>query len=123
MARLQTAITLATIETNGVTDIAGNPLSTPAPSNFFIFAGDANRDRKVNALDFNALATHFGQKGALSGGGDFNCDGVVNTADFGALSFNFNKQLPPPPQQAAAPDLFSAARIYSRTDSELVESY
>jgi autotransporter-associated beta strand protein len=55
--------------------------------------GDANLDGKVNALDFNALATHFGQTGQLWTAGDFNDDGVVSTADFTALANDFNATL------------------------------
>src|SRR5262249_29216220 len=58
--------------------------------------GDANLDGVVNALDFNALASRFGQSGKLWSDGDWNYDGMVNTLDFNALAVNFNQALPVP---------------------------
>jgi hypothetical protein len=52
--------------------------------------GDANLDGKVNALDFNALATNFGGSGKVWTQGDYNYDGTVNTQDFTLLAQNFN---------------------------------
>jgi hypothetical protein len=60
-------------------------------------AGDANIDGVVNALDFNALATHFGQSSQTWSGADFNADGVVNTIDFNALASNFGSSYNPNP--------------------------
>jgi hypothetical protein len=56
------------------------------------YNGDANLDGKVNALDFNALATNFGKTPGSDvwTQGDFNYDGNVNTQDFMALVGNFN---------------------------------
>jgi hypothetical protein len=79
----------------------------------YTFAGDANLDGKVNALDFNALASNFGgASGKFWNQGDFNYDGAVNTADFTALSQNFNLVLPSPPLGGLVPEpgeLFLAA--------------
>ena len=54
--------------------------------------GDANLDGKVNALDFNAVATNFGVNNGSNvwSGGDFNYDGTVDTDDFMMLAQNFN---------------------------------
>jgi hypothetical protein len=56
------------------------------------YNGDANLDGKVNALDFNALATNFGKTPGSDvwTQGDFNYDGSVNTSDFTMLAGNFN---------------------------------
>jgi autotransporter-associated beta strand protein len=64
--------------------------------------GDANLDGKVNALDFNALATNFGNSNVYWYQGDFNYDNTVNTSDFMVLAQNFNKLAPAP---SAAPVL------------------
>ncbi len=58
----------------------------------YTLSGDANLDGAVNALDFNAVASNFGQNagGEVWTQGDFNYDGVVNTQDFTALAANFN---------------------------------
>jgi autotransporter-associated beta strand protein len=62
------------------------------------YLGDANIDGKVNALDFNALATNYGATGAaVWQQGDFNYDGSVDTLDFNQLAGNFNQSLPAPP--------------------------
>ena len=45
----------------GITDSSNNVLAADGTLNFFVLSADANHDGKVNALDFNALATHFGQ--------------------------------------------------------------
>ena len=63
--------------------------------------GDANLDGKVNALDFNFLASGYGAGSNLWTKGDFNFDGNVDTLDFDALASNFNQSTPPP----AAPAL------------------
>jgi autotransporter-associated beta strand protein len=58
----------------------------------FVYKGDANLDGKVNALDFNAVATNFGvSSNSFWTQGDFTYDGLVNTSDFTALAANFNK--------------------------------
>jgi hypothetical protein len=68
----------------------------------YTYYGDANVDGIVNALDFNAVASHFG---ALSGKlwyeGDFNYDGRVNSLDFNAVAINFNQVLAAAPAASA----------------------
>ena len=56
--------------------------------------GDANLDGKVNASDFAALASHYGQSGAYWYQGDFNYDGTVDSADFNILAADYNMSLP-----------------------------
>ena len=60
----------------------------------YTLAGDANLDGKVNALDFDALASNFGGAGSFWTQGDFNYDGAVTSMDFVALAMNFNSTLP-----------------------------
>jgi hypothetical protein len=67
-------------------------------------AGDANADGKVNALDFNAIATNFGIKGATWRQGNFNQDVVVNTADFDIFAANFNGGAFAPPLDSIVPE-------------------
>jgi hypothetical protein len=62
----------------------------------YAYYGDANLDGTVNALDFNSLATNFGQNAPEWVKGDFNYDGVVNSLDFTALAGNVNSTLPAP---------------------------
>jgi hypothetical protein len=56
----------------------------------YTYFGDANIDGKVNALDFNALASSFGAVEQNWIQGDFNYDGTLDSLDFAALSANFN---------------------------------
>ncbi len=111
-----TTITVADfvlIGTDIVIKNTGNP-------NAVLISGDANFDGRVNALDFNALATGFGSSGEFWDGGDFNSDGVVNTLDFTLLADHFNQTqsinagnlgtLVPEPQFLLIPVLFGALR-------------
>jgi hypothetical protein len=94
-------------------------LSSDFEFDFFALGADANHDRSVNALDFNALASNFGIPNRTFAQGDFNYDGSVNTADFNALAAQFNKTLAPAAQTAAVsaaqavtlPDLFSSEPV------------
>jgi hypothetical protein len=105
-----------TIKATGIAGTSGNPMSANYNLDFFVLAADANRDTKVNALDFNALATNFGASGRTFTTGDFNYDGHVNSLDFNVLAARFNQPLPAGavPQGmtlAARPVQFSPTRI------------
>jgi hypothetical protein len=107
------------------------PFNTPLPPDFsfdfFALGADANHDRTVNALDFNAVATNFGIPNRNFGQGDFNYDGIVNTSDFTALAMQFGKTLAPPSQSpmvsavqaSPALDLFSSKPILGQRDPSL----
>jgi autotransporter-associated beta strand protein len=62
----------------------------------FVYSGDSNLDGRVNALDFNAVASNFGGASKFWTNGDFSYDGTVNTVDFNALALNFNRSEPTP---------------------------
>jgi hypothetical protein len=71
----------------------------------YTYAGDANLDGIVNALDFNAVATNFGiSSSGLWSQGDFNYDGAVNTADFMAMAQNFGEVLASPAPGTVVPE-------------------
>jgi hypothetical protein len=86
----------ATLNGPMITDLAGNSLASSPTETFFFVNADANRDRTVNALDFNALATNFGLVGGTFSQGNFNYDGGVNTLDFNVLAAGFGTSLPAP---------------------------
>jgi hypothetical protein len=69
-----------------------------------LLAGDANRDRIVNHLDFNILHAHFNPAvtGRIWDQGDFTGDGIVNFTDFQILERNFGNSLPTPAPAAPA---------------------
>jgi hypothetical protein len=68
----------------------------------YTYYGDGNLDGKVNALDFNFLASNFGATvtpGSLTPSwteGDYNLDGIVDSSDFSMLATNYNKDITPP---------------------------
>jgi hypothetical protein len=88
----------ATILNGIVADADGKSLGRDYTMSFFSFQGDANHDRTINALDFNALASNFGQSNKGFAGGDFNLDGITNTADFTLLASRFNQFFDGPAQ-------------------------
>lgn len=86
----------ATVPALGI--MSGNEFSRqPASRDFFVLAGDANRDRTVSLGDFLVLRRHFGQSGRVFSEGDFNYDGVVSLADFLILRGNFGQSVQPSP--------------------------
>jgi hypothetical protein len=93
----------ATLPAASVTNALGTPLATDATFDFFVLAGDANRDRSVNLLDFNILAQNFGQSGRLFSQGDFTYDGTVDLLDFNILANKFG--------QSVGPGTFAMMRI------------
>ena len=108
----------------GTQNSAGDALAADYDLPFFVLSADANRDRSVNALDFNILASHFGASGATTlADGDLNFDGQVDSADFTLLAQQFGATVPAPAQAlsiagSAAPNLF-ASRPISLADSVL----
>ena len=91
------------------TDLSGNTQSAAFDYDFFLLSADANHDRRVHALDFNALASNFGKPNPTFSKGDFNFDNKVDTSDFIALATKFGTFLAPPAAPPAAP--FATASI------------
>lgn len=88
-----TAVGYAEASAIGITSFQGQPLDNTAILARYTYRGDANLDGVVNALDFNALASHFGLHGAHWFEGDFVEDGTVDTSDFTMLAQNFQMSL------------------------------
>jgi hypothetical protein len=86
----------ATLPAGSVRDAAGNPLPAPHVIDFFVLAGDINRDRTVNGTDFAILAGSFGRGGRTFEQGDLNGDAFVNGSDFAILAGNFGRTVPAP---------------------------
>ncbi len=109
----KTALGYATASSLGISTFDGQPVSGSTVLVHYTYAGDANLDGKVNALDFNALATNFGQNAGSDvwTQGDFNYDGVVNTQDFTALASNFNQVLASPSLGTLVPEPASLALV------------
>jgi hypothetical protein len=60
----------------------------------YTLAGDSNLDGAVDSIDFNSLASHFGQSNQTWLNGDFNYDDMVDSLDFNALAANFGELIP-----------------------------
>lgn len=104
-----------TINASDIANSAGVSASgSPIVLDFFIFRGDANRDRLINIADFSTLAARFNLAGTYSQG-DFNYDGVTTIADFSILAAKFNTSLPAARPAGAGP-LFGAIRIDRAVD-------
>ena len=85
----------ATMTAASVTDLTGNQVTAPLNLSFFVLAGDANRDRHVDAQDQAILTANLGQSNRTFSQGDFNYDGTVNAADQAILDANWHYWLPP----------------------------
>jgi len=107
----------------GQQDVAGNAMAVDpsAPYSFFVLAGDADRSKTVDTIDFNLLAANFSQSGQNFSQGDFSYDGTVDTIDFNLLAANFSKALAAP-AAAAAPSgsLFSQSLVNSTLASQVL---
>ena len=93
----------ARVAREDVTDLAGN-FFDGALLDFYFMQADANRDRRVDLGDFNALAANFGQSNRNFSQGDFTYDGVVNLADFNVMASRFGRALAPSVGAAPADD-------------------
>jgi hypothetical protein len=83
-------VTLLTAE---IATPAGAPLETDHVFDFFVLAGDADRDRKVDSADLDILASNWQQTPRPFSRGDFDLSGVVDVTDLGILATNWQKSL------------------------------
>jgi hypothetical protein len=72
---------------------------------------DTNFDGKVNALDFNAIATNFGTAFPTFSKGDLNLDGSIDTNDFMILAQNFGMTSPAPGLGSVVPEPAALAAL------------
>ena len=100
--------------TSGAGQLDGNRDGTGGDNftfEFFVLAGDANRDKAVNLLDFNILAANFGQANRNFAQGDFDYSGTVNLQDFNLLAARFGQVLPGPAAGAGGTVTASGTRV------------
>jgi hypothetical protein len=107
----KTALGYASASTLGVSSFDGQTVNGSSVLVRYTYLGDANLDGKVNALDFNLLASNFGGSSILWNQGDFNYDGVVNSVDFTSLAVNFNSALTAPALGGLLPEPTSIAAL------------
>jgi hypothetical protein len=91
--------------TAGVTDAAGNAVSSDGGFDFFVLAADGNRNGTVEITDFNILAANFGKSGETftQGNYDYSSDGTITLLDFNVLAANFGKQVMVPTGPGSVP--------------------
>lgn len=87
----------ATVLAGTVSDTTGSQLAADINGDFFVLAGDANRDRKVDIQDLAILAGNWAGDGRTFSQGDFNYDSWVDAADLGILAASWQKVLGAPP--------------------------
>jgi hypothetical protein len=117
----KTALGYATAAGVGIGTFDGQSVGGTTSLVRYTFSGDANIDGKVNALDFNALATNFGTGGGeFWFQGDFNYDGSVNTSDFTTLAQNFGQVLSSPSLSAVVPEPIAQMTVVITAVSYLV---
>jgi ELWxxDGT repeat protein len=93
-----------TLPTAGASDASGNALASAVTLDFYVFGGDANRDRKVDFNDLAALAQNYNTSGGKTWAqGDFNGDGGVDFLDLAMLAQRYNIALPAPGATMAQP--------------------
>ena len=86
----------------------------------YTLSGDADVTGTVDTLDFNLLATNFGQSGKMWQDGDFDYSMAVDTLDFNLLAVNFGQSMPADsvgalvPEPAGALLLVGAAMLGAR---------
>jgi hypothetical protein len=98
-----------TIPAGAITSATNQPLTEDLVVNFFVLAGDANRDRVVDITDLGILATNWQGTGRTFSQGDFNYDGTVDITDLGILASKWQQAVPAPAARAA-PTPFAATR-------------
>jgi uncharacterized delta-60 repeat protein len=101
----------ATLPAGSVRDAAGNPLASDFTFDFYVLAGDANRDRTVDFNDLAILAQNYNTTGGMTfDEGDFNYDGTVDFNDLAILAQRYNTTLAPP-APAATPVFNTTAPV------------
>lgn len=92
----------ATLSASAVADSAGDHPLADYILNFFVLAGDANRDRSVGFDDLLIVARHYGQAGTFADG-DLNGDGKIGFDDLIIVARIYGHSLPPTPAAALIP--------------------
>lgn len=98
-----------TVASSGISDPAGNTLDGDDNGlaggsysfDFFVLAGDANRDRHVDAKDLGLLAVNWQGTSKTFAQGDFNYDSKVDIKDLAIFAYHFQQYLAPAAPAAA----------------------
>jgi hypothetical protein len=91
-----------TLAAESVGDPSGNALAADFTFDFFVLAGDANRDRRVDFTELVALAQNYNQPSRTFSQGNFNYDGGVDFLDLVMLAQRYGGGLAAAEAVAAA---------------------
>jgi uncharacterized delta-60 repeat protein len=98
----------------GLSDAAGNKFGNDLTTEFFVLAGDANRDRQVDFADLVVLAQNYGAFSSIFNNslnrGDFNHDGKIDFADLTILAQQYGSTLPALPLLVTRTSLIGTTR-------------
>ncbi|HEY7089466.1 MAG TPA: LamG-like jellyroll fold domain-containing protein [Tepidisphaeraceae bacterium] len=108
-----------------VEDAAHNTLASDylwQDASFFILAGDANHDRKVNETDLGILSLNWGQTGRTfsQGNFDYSPDGLVNVNDLNILAAHWQQSLAVPVASPLPPAKTPIKRSASRVAQDVL---
>jgi hypothetical protein len=86
-----------TLNRAGIVDGQNNTLSGGNVFDFFVLAGDANRDRRVDFNDLAIMAQNYntGGKSYVQGNFDYDQGGIVGFNDLALLAQRYNTSLSP----------------------------
>jgi hypothetical protein len=92
------------IPAQSIADTTGHKNPAPLRFDFFVLAGDLNRDRSVDFLDLAVMAQNYNiTAGKTFADGDFNYDGGVDFLDLAVLAQRYNTSLAAPGVPAPLP--------------------
>ena len=85
-----------TLEAGTIASVTGVPLASDVTIDFFVLAGDVNRDRIVNFNDLLIVAQNYGQPNRTfsQGNVDYSPDGLVNFSDLLIIAQQYGTSLP-----------------------------
>jgi hypothetical protein len=98
-----------TVRRGYVRDMLGRASAQDWNADFFVLAGDVNRDRVVNFDDLLVVAKNYNKTGTAYTDGDLSGDGLVNFDDLLILAKGYNQTVPAPAVQAPVVGAATAA--------------
>jgi hypothetical protein len=112
----------ATLAASGVQTAGGRRLAADAAYDFYVLAGDVNRDRVVNYDDLLILAKYYNSTTATWAEGDLDGNGFVNFDDLLIVAKSYNATVAALPPTLPAPAPAAAASVVEVTSTDAAAS-
>lgn len=111
-----------TVLPGAITDAAGLAAATGVASDFYVLAGDFDRDRDVDFDDLLTLARNYGKAGQTftDGNADYSADGVVSFDDLLLLAQRFGQSIAAPAPAAATTATATATAGRKRATASVI---